>query len=500
VLLLWLQILLDMRYVLRFISILFLFSTLYAEAQTDVTVRKKDFRNGKEGFDEAWKHVTTGDTYFSQKGVWYGNAYVEYNMAITYNNSNAELNYKLGASALLSDNKEKAAPFLVKAGELKKNVADDIFLLTARAFQYAGRYPEAIEMFGKHLSSQVKKSTEDLAKIKKCIDECNSAIVLTKDTIKVSVTNLGGTVNSYSDDYSEIITSDGKMMYFASRREVEKSGKRNTDTKYDENIFLSEKTGGSWTAAVPAVKNLTSGNCEAPLYISPGGDRLYIYAGYVNGGDIRKVSINKKGDWKSPESVEFPVNSSGSETSFSFSPSGKEIYFVTNNAKDGLGGKDIYFIKKISDKKWSKPQNAGNTVNSIFDEECVRFSFSGDTLFFSSKGHNSIGGFDIFYSVKDTSGLWGKAKNYGYPVNTQWDDMFYFPSTENASTFFFVSNRSGGLGGLDIYTATIDHSLNNLPDVSITPSKTNNAAASDTTVVVKKPDNSESIEQEMKEK
>jgi tetratricopeptide (TPR) repeat protein len=476
-----------MSYLIKSISILFLFSSLYAEAQTDVTIRKKDFKNGNVGFDEAWKHVTAGDTYFSQKGVWYGNAYEEYNKAISYNSANAELNYKLGASALLSDNKEKAAPFLLKAIELKKNVADDIFLLTARSLQYAGKFSEAIEMFGKFLSSQVKKSDEEIVKIKKCIDECNSAIILTKDTLKVTINNLGGTVNSYSDDYSEIITSDGKLMYFASRREVEKSDKRNSDTKYDENIFMSVKNGGSWSPSVLAVKNLTSGNCEAPLYITPGGDRLYIYAGYENGGDIRKVTINKKGEWKSPEPVEFPVNSPGSETSFCFSPSGNEIYYVTNNAKDGMGGKDIYFIKKVNEKKWSKPQNAGEAVNTTFDEECVRFSVTGDTLFFSSKGHNSIGGFDIFYSVKNSTGIWTEAKNYGYPVNTQWDDLFYFPATDNDSTFFFVSNRSGGLGGLDIYRGTKHPSSITLPDVLVTPSITPNTQASDTSIVIKKP-------------
>ena len=69
--------------------------------------------------------------------------------------------------------------------------------------------------------------------------------------------------------------------------------------------------------------------------------------------------------------------------------------------KKSLGGKDIYFIKKISKRKWSKPQNAGPAINTAYDEESVRFSRSGDTLWFSSKGHNSIGGFDIFYSVKD---------------------------------------------------------------------------------------------------
>jgi outer membrane protein OmpA-like peptidoglycan-associated protein len=167
------------------------------------------------------------------------------------------------------------------------------------------------------------------------------------------------------------------------------------------------------------------------------------------------VSINKKGIWKKPARIPFAINTRGSETSFTLSPSGKEIYYVTDNGKGSLGGKDIYYIRKISDRKWSKPQNAGSLINTIYDEEAVRFSKTGDTLWFSSKGHSSIGGFDIFYSVKNKSGDWDTVKNAGYPVNTPWDEIFYYPSPVNDSTFYFVSNRTGGFGGLDIYKGRI---------------------------------------------
>lgn len=438
---------------LKLLIIMLLFSSVNAEAQTDVSIRKKDFKKDKKGYDEAWKSVASGDSYFTQKGVWYGNAFEEYKKAMIYNNSNAELNYKTGVSALFSDNKEKAAEFLVKAVELKSKVADDVYFLTARALQYSGRFPEAIEMYGKFLSLQVKKSDAEILKIKKYIDECNSAISITKDTLKVTIQNLGGTINSYSDDYSEILTSDGKLMYFASRRELDKSAKRNTDTKFDENVFSSALNGGSWTPAVLAGKNINTGNCETPLFINSAGDKLYIYAGYENGGDI-KVSHNKKGEWKAPEQIEYSINTSGAETSFCISGSGNEIYFITDNGKDGLGGKDIYLIKKLSEKKWSKAQNAGSVINTSYDEESVKLSASGDTLWFSSKGHNSIGGFDIFYSVKKPGGEWDSVRNAGYPVNSQWDDLFYVPLPGSDTAFYFVSNRSGGLGGMDIYKGT----------------------------------------------
>ena len=443
-----------MRLYLHSLVAVLLLNSVVLNAQTDVSVRRKDFKVDKPGFDKAWKHVKDGDSYFIERGIWYSNAYDEYLQALVYNNLNPELNYKAGVSALYSDNKEDAAVFLLNAHILKNDVSKDILLLAGRALQYSGRFPEAIESFNSYLNSTVKKSKENIALAKKYIDECNSAIVVTKDTLRIDIKNVGANINSNTDDYSEIFSVDGSTMYFASRRKQVNSSITSSDTKFDENILSSRLKNGSWGLPATIGKNLTTKYCEAPLYINSTNDILYIYAGYENGGDI-KMSEAKKGAWKTPKSVPFKINSSGSETSFSFSPSGNEIYFVTDKGKDNLGGKDIYYIKKLNERKWSKPENAGPIINSPYDEESVRFSGSGDTLWFSSKGHNSIGGFDIFYSVKNQAGEWDSVKNYGYPVNTPWDEIFYHPSVSDDSAFYFVSNRSGGFGGLDIYQGRI---------------------------------------------
>jgi outer membrane protein OmpA-like peptidoglycan-associated protein/tetratricopeptide (TPR) repeat protein len=443
-----------MRYTLSSFIVLFLLSSSVLEGQTDVSIRRKDFKSSKSGFEEAWKHVLYGNTFFEEKGIWYNDAYNEYLQALVYNSSNPELIYKTGVSALFSDKKEEAAGFLLKAFELNKDVAEDVLLLTGRALQYSGRYSEAIEKYTAYLGSSVKKSQKSTLMARKYIDECNSALILTKDTIRISIDNAGPNINSGSDDYSEIFSADGKTIYFASRRELPKSGNRHSDTKFDENIFTSRLNNVSWLPAVLAGKDLTTKYCEAPLYIDSTNFLLYIYTGYENNGDI-KVSENKNGVWKKPGQTPFKINTRGSETSFTISPSGKEIYYVSDNSKGSIGGKDIYFIKKISDRKWSKPRNAGSVINTIYDEESVRFSKTGDTLWFSSKGHNSIGGFDIFYSVKNKSGEWDIVKNAGNPLNTPWDDLYYYPSPVNDSAFYFVSNRSGGMGGLDIYEGRI---------------------------------------------
>jgi outer membrane protein OmpA-like peptidoglycan-associated protein len=434
---------------LSMLIILLLVNSFVLSAQTDIKIRRKEFMNDKAGFKEAWLHVSAGDDYFAERAVWYGSAYDEYRRAIAYNNMNPELNYKAGAAALFSDNKEAAAEYLLKALEQKSDLTDDILLLTGRALQYSGRYSEAIVKLNDYLNSGVRKTKQTLSDATKYLEECNAALDVLKDTLRAEIKNIGSNINSSSDDYAGIFSVDYSTLYFASRREVPKSSISLEDAKFDENIFFSTWVNNGWVTAALAGNDLNTVYCETPLYLNQTGDELFIYAGYENGGDI-KVSVNKKGSWKAPEPVQYKINTGGSETSFTISPSGNEIWYVSDNGKDGMGGKDIYLIKKTGERKWSKPQNAGPNINSVFDEESVRFSEKGDTLWFGSKGHNSIGGFDIFYSVKDPTGAWAQAVNRGYPVNTSWDELFFIPAKSAYSTFYLASNRSGSMGGLDI--------------------------------------------------
>ena len=430
--------------------ILLLMNASYAEAQTDIKIRRNEFKTVKEGFKEAWSYVSTGDDYFKERSVWYGSAFDDYRKALVYNDANPALNYKTGVAALNSDNKEKAADFLLKAYTINKGLTDDLLLMTGRALQYSGRYDEAITMLNDYLNSAVRKTKENISDANKYLGECNSALELTKDTLNVEIRNAGSNLNSFADDYSLVFSSDFNTLYFATRREVSRSSLSLVDGKFDENIFFSTRLNNDWVSASSATGTLNTNYCETPLYLSPSGDELYVYSGYQNGGDI-KLSVKKKGIWKAPEQPPFRINTGGSETSFTFSPSGNEVWFVTTKGKNSLGGKDIYFIKKTPEFRWSDPENAGPAINTLFDEESVRFSELGDTLWFSSKGHNALGGYDIFYSVRDSTGLWSKAENFGYPVNTPWDELFYNPDKNNKSAFYMASNRKGTMGGLDIF-------------------------------------------------
>jgi len=446
-----------------------------ADAQTNIKIPKSNFKKEKDGFKEAWSHIKSGDEYFSERSVWYGSAYDEYRKALIYNSNNPELNYKTGVAGLYSDNKDAASDNLLKALAQNRELTDDILLMTGRALQYSGRYNEAITMLNDYLAADVSKTKNNIADATKYIEECKAAIEITKDTLNVEIINGGSNLNSFADDYSPVFSADNNSLFFATRREISRSSISMTDGKFDENIFFSSRVNDEWITASSATGNLNTALCETPLYLSPSGDELYLYTGYQNGGDI-KLSVRKNGVWKKPVPLPFSINSSGAETSFTFFPSGNEAWFVTDKGKNSMGGKDIYFIVKKPNNKWSNPQNAGPDINSRFDEESVRFSELGDTLWFSSKGHNTIGGFDVFYCVKDSSGNWSGAVNCGYPVNTPWDELFYTPDRTDKGSFYLASNRKGTIGGLDIY-----YGKKLPPEITVIPESVP-AAAPDTVV------------------
>ncbi len=476
-----------MKYYISFTVSTLLLCSSVLNAQTDVKINKRDFESDKIGFETAWKHVTDGDSFFRLKGTGYGSAFNEYVQASIYNSGNPALNYKTGVAALLSDNKEKAEEFLVKAYTMANDLTDDILLYLGRALQYSGKYEQAIDKLNSYLLVADKKEKENIILANKYIAECSAALIISQNILRTEIKNIGSNINSVADDYAPVLSSDGNTVFFASRRERSKSSKSYKDTKFDENIFFSILINDTWEMANSSGRKLTTTYCEAPLYLDQAGDVLYLYAGYENGGDIM-VSHRKKGSWKKPERIPFNINSAGNETSFTFSPSGDEVWFVTDKGKEIIGGKDIYFIQKESEKKWSKPVNAGPEINSEYDEESVRFSVAGDTLFFCSKGHNTIGGFDIFYSVRDSSGVWGAARNLGSPVNTPWDELFFTPANSAYGNFYFASNRSGSLGGLDIFQGMFLPPEREIPVVipePAVPVKPDTIIVRDTVVIIK---------------
>lgn len=432
------------------ILILLLFAPAVIHGQENVKIDKKEFRLGKEGFREAWDHVKRGDEYYKLGGGLYPEALAEYLAAISYNKNNPELNYKAGVSSLYGDRPDEALQYFLSARDLNPDISTDILLLTGLAYQSKADFGMALDCYNMYSDLGVESGRID-NRVNRYIRQCNLAIGMVGSKADIEVVNLGKGVNSAADDYSPVTANNNAILYFTSRRSSGRDKERNRgDMKYDESIFISTITNGEWSPSGIAGRNIATDLNEGVLYVSNSNDLMFVYAGWSGNGDIFMTEF-VRGKWTVPQPLTADINSPARETSFCITGSGDERFFTSDRKKGGSGGRDIWYTRRIKKDKWTRPYNLGSVINSEGNEEGVWVSPGGDTLWFSSNGHEGIGGYDVFVSYRDSLGSWTAPVNLGMPVNSTWDDLFYRPLTGAAGRAHITSNRPGGEGGFDIY-------------------------------------------------
>jgi outer membrane protein OmpA-like peptidoglycan-associated protein/tetratricopeptide (TPR) repeat protein len=426
-------------------------------AQQDVPFDKKRFANDKDNFKEAMKQLKAGDEFYEMDNYGsYMRALEFYLKANQFNPDNAMLNYKIGTSYLYSTQQEKSLPYFQKAYKLNNRIAGDINYKLAGALHLNLKFDEAIKEYNNYKRLLSPKDLATLRKkIDKKIDECNIGKKLVSEPVRVFIDNVGPNINGPYPDYSPLITADASMLIYTSRREGTTGGEISEDDgNYNEDIYISYKQNGDWTPAQNIGKPLNTKDNDATIGLSSDGQKLFTFHGRTNGGEILVAELNGD-EWSTPRDKELTkVNSDYHESAASFSFDGKTMYFVSDNPENNLGNHDI-FISYWDDNKerWGEPQNLSNTVNSEYDERGVFMHPDGRTLFFSSDGKGSMGGFDIFKTHLTDEGFWSEPENLGYPINTPGDDRFFVLSGSGKHGYY-SSDKEGGFGSHDIYLIT----------------------------------------------
>ncbi|MBN1131482.1 MAG: OmpA family protein [Bacteroidales bacterium] len=441
-----------MKYSL-FASLILLFSFLIpAGAQEQVKIIKKEFRyDNTEGFKEAWKSIREGDLYFAAGKGTYDLARDHYLFAHQYNPDNPALNYKIGVCHLYSGSPYEAIKYLLRAYELNPKVTGDIHHMMGRSYHQVLEFDRAIEEYKLHKEAlPPEKLSEYEPQFTKLINECQHGKEITREPVRVIIQNLGENINSKYDDYNPVFAHNDTVLFFTSRRPFETSKRNPIDNKFNEDIYVSFNRNGDLRESARLDKPFNSPHNESVVGVSPNGDRILLYKGHIDGGDLFLATYNaKKEKWNKPKPVSKSLRSKQGETSACFSPDGKELYFISRNEKLTRGGKDILVSRLDSKEKWSDPVNAGSILNTLYDEEGVYITPDGSTLYFSSRGHNSMGGFDIFRSVRNELGGWSIPENLGYPINTPADELFFVTDAEGVYGYYSTVPE-GGMGGKDI--------------------------------------------------
>ena len=372
--------------------------------------------------------------------------------------ANEEINFKIGVCNYnIRKYRKNAAPYFYKTDP--RHFPETYYYLGRLSLLHQ-QYDKAIEYFTEYKKS--KKVLEHTTKeIQDLINKCHTAIAFEKNkNDSVRIVNMGSTLNTEYAEYAPLIAIKEDFLLFTSRRKNEAHTNKDPLGEYFEDIYISRKNGDTWD--VPIL--LTDTLINTPLHdastgLSADGKKLLIYrtSPDLRSGDIYESNFDGE-KFGAPAIITTNVNSKKYiETSACYSPDNSIIFF-SSDRPGGYGGKDIYFMKKLSNGKWGTPFNLGSTINTPYNEDAPFVHPLNNTLFFSSEGHQNMGGYDIFKSNFDEAGKFTEPENLGCPVNTSDDDLF-FVLNANGSTGYFSSERENGFGSQDIYKAVFEPPL-----------------------------------------
>ncbi|MCC5922755.1 MAG: PD40 domain-containing protein [Crocinitomicaceae bacterium] len=384
---------------------------------------------------------------------------------IELDSENANFNYRKGFS-LMNSSKDfrKSIPYLEKAVQkINKNYDIASSRETAApveahfnlgvAYHLAVRLDEAIEQYEIFLEI-TKKKNEFRGEAKLRIQQCLVAKELLKENkFNFEIENIGKTINTAAPEYAPIVSLDGAALYFASRRL--RADSSNLDilepgtALYPEDVYVSYLDFDGEFLPPSIMEFSKADRNEAPTAVSIDERLFYVFKDHTGNGDIYHTNFQGS-KFRELEWFDTPgVNTDFWEPHITVTQDGSEKYFVSDRP-GGYGGRDIYKIVKQKDGTWSEPINLGPSINTEYDEDSPFIAVDNKTLYFSSNGPKSMGGFDVFMAKRSNTGEWGEPINLGAPLNSTGDDIYY-TTTADGFTGYFSSFRPGGFGNIDIY-------------------------------------------------
>ena len=398
---------------------------------------------------------------------------------LTINPTSANYNYRKGY--LLLDSRQdyiNALPHLeIAVTNLDKNydmysareesAPTDALYYLAKCHHLNQEIDKAKEYYTKFIENSAKKSgLIDMSQLG--LQQCEVAKYNLAHPKTAEVRNIGKVVNTDKPEYSPVVSLDGTSLYFTSRRQwADNSSDQFRDpmlNDFPEDIYVSyQDFEGEWTKPVKLAFCDNELN-EATIAVSSDERQIYVYQDLSGGGDIyfSKFGNNK---FEELEKLRYnAVNTDAWETHCTVTPDGQNMYFVSDR-KGGYGGRDIYRIVKLPNGEWSEAQNLGPEINTPYDEDSPFIAVNNKTLYYSSNGPKSMGGFDVFVTFRDELNNWSTPLNMGYPINSCGDDIYY-TTTVDGLKGYLSSFRKEGYGEKDIYEIRNDY-LGNRPISSL---------------------------------
>jgi len=373
-----------------------------------------------------------------------------YTELLRVHENNTEYNAYIGYAYLNSRiDRSKAVEHFEKA--LKSPTADSyIYYDLGKAYMLCYRFDEAIEAF-KNFQKKVDKEQEGDLTAQRYIEMCENAKTLIPLRSNVDIKNVGNNINSEFPDYNPYVDETESVMVFATKRDKNSPAVEDVDGFKTADIYISNFNGKEWEKPKRLPNTVNSSYVEESVGFSADGNWLLITVDNQFGVDDIFISEKVKKNFQKSEKLN--INTEYKEHAAMLSPDGNWLFF-SSNRPGGYGGYDIYYCKKLPNGEWSFPINAGNDINTQYDDNFPYLAPDGTTFFFASQGHNSIGGYDLFKSTWDEEQqAFSTPDNLGFPVNTPDDNKTI--SVSKSGRYGYISDfRENGIGELDIYKVT----------------------------------------------
>ncbi len=355
------------------------------------------------------------------------------------NPNEINVNYSLGICYMNGGgNPDSALFFLKRVKELDDDPVwsderSELYMAIARAYQLKYDFDTPNELYD--IVAANDPNGDWTVQIGREREICSNAKVMVANPVKLEVKRMNDFINSAYNDYRPVVSNDQKTLYFTSRRKSGNEGDmKYDDGQFEEAIYSVSAKGQSWGKA-SKVKGLFENRVgqQSATCLANNDTELYLVR-----DDNVYVSVydSAKGEWGVAEMLPEPINMNKSKQRFAFvTPDGTAMY-LSSPRELCQGGIDIYFSYRLPNGNWGVPKNLGPTINTPDDEDAPIMHPTQDILYFSSRGHNSMGGMDIYYTLLNPDSTFTAVKNIGYPINTPDDDLYFVPTAEKNMAYY----------------------------------------------------------------
>lgn len=409
-------------------------------------------------FAQDSKSLADAERYFSVRS--YDVALPKFLAAIQAGEKDALVHYKTAVcyqKSAETDEQIKSIPYFEYALKNGSGLPNSLYYDLGIIYLKDENIQKAMENFTTFREVSSKADKKIMAQADEALQTCHNALALMSVPRNFKITHFNSIINTKYTEYNPVVSADESVMAYTALRP--NTGKTRSGDKFIEEIYITFNNSGAWSE--PKVVSIAHDYNVGTAGISADGQKMLIFmGGATDPGSL--FQITKAGEaWSKPSLIAPSINTPKFlESTASITPDGKTIYFASDRIS-GQGGLDIYKTTLQANGTWSPPVNLGIEVNTKANEDAPFIHPDQKTLFFTSDGHNTMGGRDIFVTRLNNN-KWTSPENMGYPVNTTVNDN-YFTLIADGTRAYFSSDRKGGMGGQDIYYIDLPAESANIP-------------------------------------